>query len=625
MIEYLLPRALVSRTEATAQAQEAEAATASPFAAAMATSFAHAKGHLHQAVWLSLPISLLGLLPSIFLLQVYNRVISRGGTATLTAMVAGVLCMLALELYLRRKRARALREAGATIDREVSQSLMRSMLAHPLLTLEQRSATQWLQLFRDVGSMRSCISGGVASSVLDLPMALLALIVIGIIAWPVLPVIVVAMVVLGVLAWWWADEVRSGRVEEVEQARQLDRGTAEICNARGTLKVLGYDAAAQQAWQSGYDRWLAESFDKNGEMENAKETSHVLLTLFSVAVITVGALAINAQWMSIGSLMAVNLLSGKALGPIAQLASNWRSLARANEATARLQEALEEPLEPESQRIALPRPRGVFRLEQASFQYPSGHLALDQVSLQIGPGGIHAILGRNGAGKSTLAKLLAGLYQPTQGTISIDEYDMAQFPRNDLGRWVGCLAQQTYWFSGPIVDILRMVSPNADDGQILAACQLSGAHSFISRLPQGYQTVLGEGGAGLSAGELRKLGLAQLFLRNPSVLILDEPSNDLDFESETALLQTLRQIATKHTVIIVTHSLRVASLAQHIYHVRGDGQVDQGQPEHMLPLLFGVSSKPAAAANEAPASRSSAAAAKPSAAAGPAQAQELAS
>jgi len=185
MIEYLLPRALVSRTEATAQAQEAEAATASPFASAMATAFAHAKGHLHQAVWLSLPISLLGLLPSIFLLQVYNRVISRGGTATLTAMVAGVLCMLALELYLRRKRARALREAGATIDREVSQSLMRSMLGHPLLTLEQRSATQWLQLFRDVGAMRSCISGGVASSVLDLPMALLALIVIGIIALPV--------------------------------------------------------------------------------------------------------------------------------------------------------------------------------------------------------------------------------------------------------------------------------------------------------------------------------------------------------------------------------------------------------------------------------------------------------
>ena len=582
MIEFLLPHKLMHSAKTAVQAD-----AAGPYANAIADSFNGASRHLRQAAWLSLPISLLGLLPSVFLLQVYNRVISRGGTATLIAMVAGVLCFLCLEFWLRRKRARALREAGATIDRDVSQSLMHAMLQHPMLTLEQRSSSQWLQLFRDIGALRSCVAGGVATSMLDLPMALIALVVIGIIAWPVLPVIAVAMVILGVLAWWWADEVRSGRVEEIEQSRQLDRGTAEICNARGTLKVLGYDAAALQAWQTGYDRWLTESFRKNGEMENAKELSHVLLTLFSVAVITMGAIAINAQWMTIGSLMAVNLLSSKALGPIAQLASNWRSLARANEATARLQTVLQEPLENPAQTIDLPRPRGLFKLDQVSFQYPSGHTALDNISLTMGPGGIHAIVGRNGAGKSTLAKLLAGLYQPTQGSIAIDEYEMSQFSRNDLGRWVGCLGQQTYWFGGPIVDTLRMVNPDADDATIVKACQLSGAHSFISALPLGYQTVLGEGGAGISAGELRKLGLAQLFLRNPSVLILDEPSNDLDFESETALLQTLRQIAAKHTVIIVTHSLRMASLAQQIYHVQGNGTVESGTPDHMLPRLFG--------------------------------------
>jgi len=591
MLQYLLPRQLLNAVD-----QDAQNGTTPGYGAAIRYSFDRAARHLRRAAWLSLPISLLGLLPSIFILQVYNRVISRGGIATLTAMVAGVLCFLGLELWLRRRRAHALREAGATIDREVSQSLMDCMLRHPLLTLEGRPSSQWLQLFRDIGAMRSCVSGGLAASVLDLPMALLALVVIGIIAWPVLPVILMAMLILGVLAWWWADEVRSARVEEIEQARQLDRGTAEICNARSTLKVLGYDAAAKQSWQTGYDRWLGESFRKNGDIENARETSHVLLTFFSVAVITVGAIAINAQWMSIGSLMAVNLLSGKALGPIAQLASNWRSLARANEATARLQAVLREPLEPAAQSVEPPRPRGGFRLDNVSFHYPSGHVALDQVSLQMGPGGIHAILGRNGAGKSTLAKLLAGLYQPTQGSLFIDEYDVAQFSRADLGRWVGCLPQQSYWFSGPIIDTLRMVSPDADSNRIFIACRLSGAHDFISRLPNGYQTVLGEGGAGLSAGELRKLGLAQLFLRNPSVLILDEPSNDLDFDSETALLHTLKQISLKHTIVVVTHSLRVASLAQHVYHVRGDGQVDHGSPESMLPPLFGLARSPTAPA-----------------------------
>ena len=226
MIRYLLPRQLA---KATAMPSGTE--TVGAFASAIAESFDRAAHQLRRAGWLSLPISLLGLLPSIFLLQVYNRVIARGGTATLTAMVAGVLFFLGVEWWLRRRRARALREAGAMIDRDVSQALMHSMLRHPLAALEQRSSSQWLQLFRDVSAMRSGMSGGLATSLLDLPMALLALVVIGIIAWPVLPVILVAMLIMGVLAWWWADEVRSGRVEEIAQARMLDRGTAEICNA----------------------------------------------------------------------------------------------------------------------------------------------------------------------------------------------------------------------------------------------------------------------------------------------------------------------------------------------------------------------------------------------------------
>ena len=604
MIHYLLPSRLLSSSShraasrpdvdpADASSSQATSVASSPYADAIANACQKAWPQIRMAAWLSLPIGLLGLLPSIFLLQVFNRVISRGGTATLTAMVAGVLCFLGIEWWLRIRRALSLREAGATIDHDVSQALMDSMLQRPLLALESRPSSQWLQLFRDIPAMRASISGGLASAIFDLPMALLALIVIGIIAWPVLPVIIVAMIVLGVLAWWWADEVRSGRVEELVKARALDRSTAEVCHARTTLKALAHDATIKQNWQQGYDFWLGESFRKNGDMENARETSIILLTLFSIAVITVGAIAINEQWMSIGSLMAVNLLASKALSPVAQLAGNWRSLARSNEATRRLQKALEEPVEnAPPQTLQLPRPKGRFHLDQVSFHYPTGQTPLENVTLDIGPGGLHAIVGRNGAGKSTLGKLLAGLYQPTEGTIYIDEYDMAQFSRSDLGHWVGCLAQQVYWFSGTIIEGLRMVNAQADDQTIVRACQLTGAHAFISHLPQGYQTVVGEGGTGLSAGELRKLALAQMFLRNPSVLVLDEPSSDLDFDSETALLKNLQHIAQKLTVIVITHSVRVASVAQHIYHVRGDGHVEHGTPQQLLPQLYGSAYTP---------------------------------
>lgn len=585
MIKYLLPSRLLPLSKPEG---ESDASTPSPYAASIADACAGAWQHVRTAAWLSVPIGLFGLLPSIFVLQVYNRVIARGGNSTLIAMVAGVLCFLCIEWWLRRKRAKALREAGAEIDYKVSQALMASMLQRPLLDLERRPSSQWLQLFRDIPAMRSSISGGLASALMDIPMVILALIVIGIVAWPVLPVIIVAMIILGVLAWWWADEVRSGRVEELAQARSLDRQTTEVCNARATLKLLGHDQAVRQTWQNDYDTWLSESFSKNGELENTREASTMLLAFFTISVITVGAVAINSQWMSIGSLMAVNLLASKALGPIAQLAGNWRSLARANEATQRLQAALQEPVEPASQNLSLPRPKGHMQLKQVSFDYGNGLRTLDAVSLSMGPGGMHAIVGRNGAGKSTLGKLLAGLYTPTDGHVFIDEYDLAQFSRADIGEWIGCLGQQVYWFSGPIIESLRMVNDMASDAQIVAACQVAGAHQFISRLPQGYQTVLGEGGTGVSAGELRKLALAQLFLRNPTVLILDEPTSDLDFESETALLHTLHKIAQKHTVIVITHSVRVASIAQRIYHVCGDGQIEQGTATELLPKLFGV-------------------------------------
>lgn len=605
MLKYLLP----SRLQPLSPPEgKHHASTTSPYAAAIADACTGAWQHVRAAAWLSVPIGLLGLLPSIFVLQVYNRVIARGGNSTLIAMVAGVLCFLCIEWWLRRKRAKALREAGAEIDYRVSRALMASMLQRPLQDLEQRPTSQWLQLFRDVPAMRSSISGGLASALMDLPMVILALIVIGIVALPVLPVILVAMVILGVLAWWWADEVRSGRVEELAQARSLDRQTTEVCNARATLKLLGHDEAVRQTWQNDYDTWLSESFSKNGELENTREASTILLSFFTIAVITVGAVAINSQWMSIGSLMAVNLLASKALGPIAQLAGNWRSLARANEATQRLQAVLQEPVEPASQNLSLPRPKGHMQLKQASFQYANGHHTLDAVSLSMGPGGLHAIVGRNGAGKSTLGKLLAGLYAPTDGHVFIDEYDLAQFSRGDIGEWIGCLGQQIYWFSGPIIDSLRMVNGQASDAQVVAACQVAGAHQFISRLPQGYQTVLGEGGTGVSAGELRKLALAQLFLRNPTVLILDEPSSDLDFESETTLLHTLHKIAQKHTVIVITHSVRVASIAQRIYHVCGDGQIEQGTATELLPKLFGVApaTEHASAAGHGPAQQEAA-------------------
>ena len=585
MIKFLLPSQLV--------AELPEEPGASPYAGALHTAFRAAYPLVKSAAWRSLPISLFGLLPSIFLLQVYDRVLSRSGISTLAALVSGILFFLCIEFWLRARRSRMLRNAGAIIDHGVSGALLHSMLNRPLRALEARPASIWHQYFRDVASVRGTVTGGLAQSIFDLPMAIFALVVIGIVALPVLPVVALFLAIMAFLAWWWADEVRTGRVEEVQRGRGLDRMTSEICNARETLKAQANDAPT-------YNAWLGESFSKNGQIETARDGTTVLLTVFSVIVVSVGAVSVMEQWMTVGGLVASNMLALKALQPVAGLVSSWRSLAAAKEAAKRLEKVLSEPVEKPPSGMTLPQPLGRVTLKDVSFSFTEGAQkpVLENVDLDIGPGGLHVIVGRNGAGKSTLVKLLSGLYMPTHGVVSIGEYDLSQFGREELSRWISYLSQEVYWFGGPLIDTMRRTAPGQSDEQVVAACKLSGAHDFISRLPDGYRTVVGEGGTGFSVGERRKLALAMSFLRKPSVLVLDEPSNDLDFQSERTLLATLLAVAKVRTVVVVTHSLRIVSAANVVYHVTGMGNVEQGTAAVMVPKLFGVK-KPLVALGDA--------------------------
>lgn len=581
MIKYLLPRELVSAPEA--------GSGDSPYADGLYKAFELARPFLKRAALRSIPISLFGLLPSIFILQVYDRVILRNGTATLFALVAGVIGCLCLELWLRAMRSRDLRNAGATIDHEVAAALIGSMLRRPLRALEARPTTAWIMQFREIGALRGSISGGLIGAVFDVPMALFALVVVGIVALPVLPVVIAFVGVMAFLAWYWADEVRAGKVEETHRARNLDSVLSEICRARETIKTLGYHAPVVQMWRGKYNEWLAESFRKNGELEVARESMTVLLTVFSVLIVSTGAMAITHQMMTVGSLMAVNLLAMKTLSPVAGLVSNWRTLARASESATRLSRVLAEPVERERSGVDLPKPKGKITLKDVGFRFSEdSRPVFHHLDMALGPGGLHVIVGKNGAGKSTFLKLLAGLYAPTEGSVSIDEYDLAQFSRDELVEWVSSLSQEVYWFSGPLIESLRRAAPEQSDEEIIAACKLSGAHEFISRLPSGYQTEVGEDGMGLSTGERRKLALAQLFLKKPPVMLLDEPSNDLDYQSETALLTALGAVAQQRTVIAVTHSLRLVAIATRIYYVGGDGTVMQGPPAEMIPKLYGT-------------------------------------
>jgi len=380
-----------------------------------------------------------------------------------------------------------------------------------------------------------------------------------------------------------------------------DEVLAEVCRGREAIKSLVQDDSAKRAWVSSYNSWVQESFQKNGEMEDQRELSVSIMLCVNVAITAVGAYAVINQWMTVGGLIASNMLAAKAIGPLAALSGHWRSIAHSREATDRLNKVFAADEEKQHTGLSLPMPSGALRLENVSYQHVGAQKeVVKSVSAQIGPRGIYGLAGDNGAGKSTLLKLLRGLYEPQSGRVLLDEYDLSQFSRQELSKWIGFLPQTSQLFEGTIVENLRRSNPDASDEQILLAAKRSGAHEFIAKMPDGYMTQVGEGGNRLSGGQRRRVAITQAFLSDAPVLLLDEPTNDLDFAAETHLMAVFKSLATVKTIIMVTHSVRLMSICDKIIYLDKASKLHVGATPEMLKLLYGISvPKPVPAAPKA--------------------------
>ena len=213
-------------------------------------------------------------------------------------------------------------------------------------------------------------------------------------------------------------------------------------------------------------------------------------------------------------------------------------------------------------------------------------VALHGITARYGPGGLHAIVGANGSGKTTLLKVMQGLYAPSQGRILLDERDIAQFSRGQIAGWLGYVPQDCFLFAGNIRDNIARFDPTIDDTRILAAAVTAGVHSFASDMPQGYATEVGEGGQRLSTGQRQRIAIARALVSDPPILLMDEPSGNLDAQAEENLGQQLRHLAHTHTIVIVTHSPHLLPLCDSIT-VLAKGQIAMaGRSDQILPKLM---------------------------------------
>ena len=531
----------------------------------------------------SFVLSALLLVPSIYMMQVYDRVLGSGNEMTLymlTLLAAGLYAIYAALEYIR---SAVLQQVSHAMDNKLSSRVFEAAFSD---AARSRGGNPSLAM-NDLTTLRQFVAGTGLILLFDGPFALVFMAA-GFMIDVWLGVFLVGSCAVLLLLLWWSEKRTHGPLQEANRlnARASSYMNNSFRNAE-VIQAMGMLPAVQRRWH----KLSEEALDLQAETSVAAARIGAVtkfVRIFSQSLsLGLGALLVLEGRMSGGMMIAASILLGRALSPLEMLIGGWRQVVAARDAHKRLEQLLAvAPVPPE--RMALPAPAGKLTVEGVSVAAPGSQQALlRQVSFSAEPGELLAIIGPSGAGKSTAARVLAGVWVPQAGKVRLDGADLATWPREQLAPHIGFLPQDVELFEGTVAEnIARLAEP--DSTEVVAAAQAAGIHDMVLRLPQGYDTPVGPGGAALSGGQRQRVGLARALYGQPQLLILDEPNANLDDVGETALATALAGCKARGaTVVVVSHRTTLLRLTDKILLMREGQAAAFGPRDKVLQALNG--------------------------------------
>jgi subfamily B ATP-binding cassette protein HlyB/CyaB len=354
-----------------------------------------------------------------------------------------------------------------------------------------------------------------------------------------------------------------------------------------TVKAMAVEPALERRWDEQLAGYVRASFRASQLGNVAGQTASFLNKLTTVAILWIGAYQVMNGAMSIGQLIAFNMLAGRVTGPLMRVVQLWQDFQQAGISVQRLGDILNVPPEPSYQpnKTTLPALAGHVEFDQVVFRYrPDGQVILKKVSFDIAAGKTVGIVGRSGSGKSTIAKLIQRLYVPESGRILIDGVDLSQMDPAWLRRQIGVVLQENFLFNRSVRDNIALADLGIPMERVIEAAKLAGAHDFILEMVQGYDTIVGEQGSNLSGGQRQRIAIARALITNPRILIFDEATSALDYESESIIQKNLALICKGRTVFIVAHRLSTVRNADRIFVIDKGEIIEQGTHRELIQL-----------------------------------------
>ncbi|HOO34688.1 MAG: type I secretion system permease/ATPase [Deltaproteobacteria bacterium] len=532
-------------------------------------------------------INVFGLVGIFYVLNVYDRVIPNNATETLWVLSIGVLVIYLFAVVMRALRSYFVDEAAKKANLKIS-----AMLLQKVLNLKMESRPQSIGSFtknlQEFESIRDFITSFSITAVIDLPFTFLGLLVVWWIGGYIVLIHVIIIVLLIIYAYFVQAPLRQVVEKTLKASAQKNAILVEGVAGLETIKMLGAEGQIQRAWEEAVS-YISKWGNKSRMISSSvQDVSYFLQNFMTVAVVVAGVYMITAGSLTSGGLVALVILSRQVIAPMAQVVNLATRYHHVREALKTLDDIMNLPVERPAGKTFLPRKRfdGVIGIKNLTFSYPGQTTkVLNNISLEIAAGEKVGIIGPVGSGKTTLGKLMLGLYEPVSGMVTMDGTDIRQIDPAELRHFLGYVPQDITLFQGTLRDNITMGVNNVDDQNVLHAAEMAGIIEFAKIHPSGFDMKVEEFGRGLSGGQRQSVVMARALLLDPPVLVLDEPTSNMDNRSEIRLKRYLTQAVKEKTMVIITHRASLLDMVTRLIVIDHGSIVADGPKDFVLEAM----------------------------------------
>ena len=541
--------------------------------------------HLFMATFV---IQMLGIVPPIIIQNILDGVIVHQNVNLLHLLIAGLIVSNVFTQLTATSRAALTNFMVRKLDFTMMSQFFGHTLSLPYSFFAKRKTGDIFARFQENQTIRAFLTESTISTVLNLLMIFIYFTVLFLYNVRLTLLLITFVIPILALTVLVTPKVKGFAREVFNATTDAKAYLMEALGGAETVKGMGIERPVRLKWEKKYAKALGAQYRAQSFNIGVSLAGQLLSAATTIAVLWVGTDLVLARELTIGQLIAFNALMGSVLAPLMGLVGLWSLLNDASVAMERLGDVLD--IEPEQKpeelasRVAIPDLQGAIRFDGVYFRYAGSETpyVLENISVEIKPGELVAVVGRSGSGKTTLAKLLVGFYPPTEGKLTVDGYDIGVVDKEYYRAQVGYVMQNNLLFSGTIAENIAGGSDEPDRRRIEEAAKRADAHGFISKMPLGYQQVVGERGMGLSGGQIQRLCIARALYRDPRLLVLDEATSALDTHSESNIVANLNDILKGRTAVVISHRLSTTMRADKILVLYEGKIVEQGRHDELV-------------------------------------------